>query len=185
MTIDEALQEAIGAFKRDEAEEGIRLIENALAGLYPLDSIGPEEDPLLPNLGYSMSGTLIYTLIGWFREGRVDPEVVTMGDVRALFVQSSPLIPRVHADDGIEEAVLWRYLMGLADQLDSADVLTEVRTRHLNRLLSIIVDSEYLYEKSMDELLPHVHGWLTDAPAGDSTLALMIEDVERWGQAPA
>lgn len=174
-TIDEALQEAIAAFDRDEMKEGALWIISVNTALYPPDRRG---DPLFRELGASMSGVMIHALTRWVREGRLSPEAVTLGGVSTLLEQStSQSLPS--GADGTGEDVLWPYLTSLMAQPAPATSVDLLERNSVGALL-FNMGSESMYEPCMRRLLEHMPTWRPEGAAVDGLLELMIEDVERW-----
>lgn len=181
MTIDEALQEAIAAFDRDEMTEGVRHIEHVLETLYPYSDL---EDPVEHAAGFALCGMAIHALIGWVREGRLDRGAVTLDGVCTLLEQSSArVIPVPGADRDADDRVLWLYVEGRVHR-DPKDPFELMTVGYVRQVFSL-TGCHMMYERLVDLFFESMAKWRPVRAAGEGAVQLMIEDVERCGQAAA
>ena len=181
MTMDEALQEAIAAFDRDEMTEGARHIEHVLETLYPYSDL---EDPVEHAAGHALCGMAIHALIGWVREGRLDRGAVTLDGVCALLEQSSArVIPVPGADQDADDRVLWLYVEGRVHR-DPKDPFELMTVEYVRRIFAL-TGCHMMYERLVDLFFEGMAKWRPVGAAGEGAVQLMIEDVERCGQVAA
>lgn len=177
MTIDEALQEAIAAFDRDEMTEGARYIEHVLETLYPYSD---REDPREHAAGHALCGTAIHALIGWVREGRLDRGAVTLDGVCTLLEQGSArVMPVPGADQDADDWVLRLYVASRV-HWDPDDPLELMASNCACRIFALTGDSRLMYERLVDLFFEGMAKWRPVGAADEGAVQLMIEDVERW-----
>lgn len=181
MAIDEALQEAIAAFDRDEMTEGARHIERVLETLYPYSD---REDPMDHAAGFALCGTAIHALIGWVREGRLDRGAVTLDGVCTLLEQGNArVMPVPGADQDADDRVLWLYVKSRGHR-DSKDPFELMALNYVRQVFAL-TGARMMYERLVDLLFEGMAKWRPVGAADEGTVQLMIEDVERWSKAPA
>lgn len=182
MTIDEALQEAIAAFDRDEMTEGARYIEHVLEALYPYSDL---EDPMDHAAGFALCGTAIHALIGWVRQGRLDRGSVTLDGVRTLLEQGNArVMPVSGADQDADDRVLWLYVESRVHR-DPKDPFELMAVDYVRQVFALTGDSRFMYERLVDLLFEGMAKWRPVGAADEGAVQLMIEDVERWSKASA
>ena len=181
MTTDEALQEAIAAFDRDEMTEGARHIEHVLETLYPFSDL---EDPVAHAAGFALCGTAIHALIGWVREGRLDRGAVTLDGVCTLLEQGSArVMPVPGADQDADDWVLWLYVESRVHR-GAKDPFELMALNYVCRIVSL-TGSSFMYERLVGLFFEGMAKWRPVRAADEGAVQLMIEDVERWSKTPA
>ena len=181
MTMDEALQEAIAAFDRDEMTEGARYIEHVLVRLYPYSDL---EDPVDYAAGFALCGTAIHALIGWVREGRLDRGAVTLDGVCTLLEQGcARVMPVPGADQDADVPVLWLYVEGRV-RWGAKDPFELMALNYVCRIISL-TGCHMMYERLVVRFFEGMARWRPVGAADEGAVQLMIEDVERWSKALA